>query len=57
MEKGNEGSTRQHLKILRGSRCSHIVIALNKMDLVNWSQDVFNKRVLSIKTAIKELFK
>ena len=36
-ETGIEGSTRQHLKMIRGSRCSNIIIAINKMDLVDWS--------------------
>ena len=34
-----EGSTRQHFKILRSSKCKKIIVAVNKMDndTVQWS--------------------
>ena len=39
LEQGSEGSTRQHLKILRASNCQKIIVAVNKMDVetVQWS--------------------
>ena len=55
---GNEGSTRQHFKILKASNCRKIVVAINKMDskYVDWSQEVFNERVVYIRSFVGKLF-
>ena len=32
IDQGTEGSSRQHLKILKASNCKQILVAINKMD-------------------------
>ena len=56
-ETGDEGSTRQHLKMILGSRCSKLVIVINKMDSVEWSQDTYNAYILQMTGAIQGLFR
>lgn len=37
-----EGQTREHAMLARSLGCQYLVVLVNKMDLVNWSQDRFN---------------
>jgi len=35
------GQTKEHLQLVRALGISHVVIAINKLDTVDWSQDVY----------------
>lgn len=42
-EKGLKGQTREHVLLLRSLGVQRIVVAINKLDMVGWSQDRFDE--------------
>jgi sulfate adenylyltransferase subunit 1 len=47
--------TRRHSIIASLLKIPHVVVAINKMDLVNYSQDVYNNIVIDYSTVAKQL--
>jgi sulfate adenylyltransferase subunit 1 len=47
--------TRRHSIIASLLKIPHVVVAINKMDLVNWSQDVYNNIVIDYNSVAKQL--
>lgn len=43
LESGLSGQTQEHLNILRGLGVKNLIVALNKMDLIRWNQEIFNE--------------
>lgn len=42
-EAGLKGQTREHAQLVRSMGCQRIIVAVNKMDSVQWSQDRFDE--------------
>ncbi|KAL2755588.1 hypothetical protein ACRALDRAFT_1064360 [Sodiomyces alcalophilus JCM 7366] len=42
-EKGLKGQTREHALLLRSLGVQRVIVAINKLDMVGWSQDRFNE--------------
>lgn len=42
-EAGLKGQTREHAQLVRSMGCQRIIVAVNKMDSINWSQDRFDE--------------
>lgn len=42
-EAGLKGQTREHAQLVRSMGCQRIIVAVNKMDSANWSQDRFEE--------------
>ncbi|KAI6784339.1 elongation factor 1 alpha-like protein [Emericellopsis cladophorae] len=42
-EKGLKGQTREHVLLLRSLGVQRLVVAINKLDMVDWSQERFNE--------------
>ncbi|ROT36239.1 hypothetical protein SODALDRAFT_335317, partial [Sodiomyces alkalinus F11] len=42
-EKGLKGQTREHALLLRSLGVQRVIVAVNKLDMVGWSQDRFNE--------------
>lgn len=42
-EAGLKGQTREHAQLVRSMGCQRIIIAINKMDSIQWSQDRFEE--------------
>ena len=42
-EKGLKGQTREHVLLLRSLGVQRIIVAVNKLDMVNWSQERFDE--------------
>lgn len=47
--------TRRHSIIASLLKIPHVVVAINKMDLVDWSQDVYNNIVIDYSSVAKQL--
>jgi sulfate adenylyltransferase subunit 1 len=47
--------TRRHSIIASLLKIPHVVVAINKMDLINFSQDVYNNIVIDYATVAKQL--
>ena len=48
----NKGQTKQHIDIIKGMGISQLIVAVNKMDSCNWSEESFKY----IKTHLDNLF-
>lgn len=53
--KGVLEQTRRHLAVARLLRVAHIIVAVNKIDLVDYSEDVFRDVEAQLKQAAREL--
>ncbi|KAI6284469.1 hypothetical protein MCOR21_008561 [Pyricularia oryzae] len=42
-ERGLKGQTKEHAQLIRSIGVSRIIVAVNKLDATNWSQDRFNE--------------
>ena len=54
-EKGLQVQTHRHARIVALLGIKHLVMAVNKMDLVDWSEDVFRAIVEEFKPLVREL--
>lgn len=48
------GQTREHALLVRSLGVTQLVVAINKLDTVSWSQDRFNDISLKLKTFLKQ---
>ncbi|CAH0476604.1 unnamed protein product [Peronospora belbahrii] len=49
----NSGQTKEHTLLVRSFGVSQMVVAVNKMDMVNWDKDRFDNIVKSLSTFLK----
>lgn len=55
-EQGIEGQTLEHLMIARGIGITSLVVAINKMDTIDWNYDEYTMLVTKITKKIKKLY-
>jgi bifunctional enzyme CysN/CysC len=54
-EKGLQVQTHRHARIVALLGIKHLVMAINKMDLVNWNEEAFNQIVEEFRPLVNEL--
>jgi len=54
-EKGLQVQTHRHARIVALLGIQHLVMAVNKMDLVDWNKEVFNRIVEEFQPLVREL--
>jgi len=54
-EAGMKGQTREHLILVRSCGVKHLIVAINKMDAINWSKARYDEIVTSMTTTLKQI--
>jgi len=50
-----KGQTKEHLKLVRAIGITNLIILINKMDLINWDQNIFNEYVTILMSFVRKL--